>query len=346
MKPLANPTEYNNFVVTVKQRIIQSQYEALRAVNKQLIELYWDIGKMILQLQEEQGWGKSIVENLAKDLQKEFPNIKGFSATNLWLMRQFYAEYKDNTILQSLIGEIGWSHNLIILNKCKDNLERQFYLLHIKKFGWTTRVLIHQIDNKTYEKYLLNQTNFDNVLPAEYAKQAKLAVKDHYTFGFLELADKHEEHELHYALMHNMQQFLLEMGAWFTFVGSEFKVNVGNTNYYIDLLLFHRKLCCFIAIELKTTEFKPEYKGKMEFYLTALNRLVKEPEENNAIGIIVCKTKNKTVVEFSLSTAQMPIGVATYSTTTKLPDNYQKYLPTPEQITKKFEILNNLFKTE
>jgi len=327
--------QYAEFVNDIKQRILMAQYAALRAVNKELIQLYWEIGKQIVEKQTLLGWGKSVVENLANDLQKEFPKTRGFSAPNLWFMRQFYAEYQNNEFLQSMIREIGWTHNLIILNKCKDNLERQFYILHTQKFGWTVRVLSHQIDNKTYEKYLLNRTNFDSVLPQAYAHQAKLAVKDHYTFDFLELADQHSERELQTALVSNIQQFLTEMGYWYTFVGSQFKINVGGKDYYIDLLLFHRKLRCLIAIELKIGDFQPEYKGKMEFYLTALNRQIKEESENNAIGIIVCRNKNETVVEYALSTAVHPIGIATYDTTTVLPENYRNYLPTPQQIAEK-----------
>jgi predicted nuclease of restriction endonuclease-like (RecB) superfamily len=327
--------QYAEFVNDIKQRILMAQYAALRAVNKELIQLYWEIGKQIVEKQTLLGWGKSVVENLANDLQKEFPKTRGFSAPNLWFMRQFYAEYQNNEFLQSMIREIGWTHNLIILNKCKDNLERQFYILHTQKFGWTVRVLSHQIDNKTYEKYLLNRTNFDSVLPQAYAHQAKLAVKDHYTFDFLELADQHSERELQTALVSNIQQFLTEMGYWYTFVGSQFKINVGGKDYYIDLLLFHRKLRCLIAIELKIGDFQPEYKGKMEFYLTALNRQIKEESENNAIGIIVCRNKNETVVEYALSTAVHPIGIATYDTTTVLPENYRNYLPTHQQIAEK-----------
>jgi len=327
--------QYAEFVNDIKQRILMAQYAALRAVNKELIQLYWEIGKQIVEKQTLLGWGKSVVENLANDLQKEFPKTRGFSAPNLWFMRQFYAEYQNNEFLQSMIREIGWTHNLIILNKCKDNLERQFYILHTQKFGWTVRVLSHQIDNKTYEKYLLNRTNFDSVLPQAYAHQAKLAVKDHYTFDFLELVDQHSERELQTALVSNIQQFLTEMGYWYTFVGSQFKINVGGKDYYIDLLLFHRKLRCLIAIELKIGDFQPEYKGKMEFYLTALNRQIKEESENNAIGIIVCRNKNETVVEYALSTAVHPIGIATYDTTTVLPENYRNYLPTHQQIAEK-----------
>ncbi len=345
-KPLSPDNDYINFFTEVKERIRRSQYEALKAVNKELIQLYWDIGRMIVDKQQELGWGKSVVEQLSKDIQKEYPGIQGFSTTNLWNMRLFYSEIQQHEKLQPLVGEISWTKNILILTKCKDPLEREFYMLHVRKFGWTKDVLIHQIENKTYEKYLMNQTNFDQTLPEKYKHQAKLAVKDHYTFDFLELAEEHSEHELEQTLVKNIRKFLIEMGMWFTFVGNQFRLKVGEKEYFIDLLLFHRKLKRFIAVELKIGEFKPEYKGKMEFYLTALNEQYKEDDENDAIGIIVCKSKDKTVVEYSLKTTTQPIGVATYSTSPYLPEEYSKYLPAPEVIAERLAIVKDLFEDE
>jgi len=345
-KPLSPDNDYINFFAEVKERIRRSQYEALKAVNKELIQLYRDIGRMIVEKQQDLGWGKSVVEQLSKDIQKEYPGIQGFSTTNLWNMRLFYSEIQQHEKLQPLVGEISWTKNILILTKCKDPLEREFYMLHIRKFGWTKDVLIHQIENKTYEKYLMNQTNFDQTLPEKYKHQAKLAVKDHYTFDFLELAEEHREHELEQTLVKNIRKFLIEMGAWFTFVSNQFRLKIGEKEYFIDLLLFHRKLKRFIAVELKIGEFKPEYKGKMEFYLTALNEQYKEDDENDAIGIIVCKSKDKTVVEYSLKTTTQPIGVATYSTSPYLPEEYSKYLPAPEVIAERLAIVKDLFENE
>lgn len=188
--------EYKNFVKDIKDKILKSQYEAMKAVNVTLIKLYWEIGKEIYLRQEEKGWGKSIVELLSKELTKEFPDVKGFSARNLWRMRNLYVEYKDNEILPPLVAEISWSKNVVIMEKCKSQLEREFYIKMTKKYGWTKDVLINQIENKSYEKYLLNQTNFDKTLPKKYAQQAKLAVKDKYVFDFLELSNNHSEKEL------------------------------------------------------------------------------------------------------------------------------------------------------
>ena len=344
MKNLSNQNpEYLSFFAEIKERIRNSQYNALKSVNKELIQLYWDIGRMIVEKQQHLGWGKAVVEQLSKDIQKEYPGIQGFSGRNLWNMRFFYNEIQQNEKLQPLVAEISWTKNIVILTKCKNPLERKFYLLHVKKFGWTKDVLIHQIENNTYEKYLLNQTSFDETLPDKYKHQAKLAVKDHYTFDFLELHEEHSEYELEQALVQNIRKFLIEMGAWFTFVGNQFKLEVGENEYYIDLLLFHRKLKRFVAIELKIGEFKPEYKGKMEFYLTALNEQHKEKDENDAIGIIVCKSKDKTVVEYSLKTTTLPIGVATYSTSPSLPKEYNQYLPAPEVIAERLAIVEDLF---
>lgn len=320
-----------DFIKTVIQKIRQSQYEALKAVNVQLINLYWEIGRSISEKQVE-GWGKSIVENLSKELQKEFPGASGFSVTNLWLMAQFYSEYQQVENLLPLVGEISWTKHIVIMTKCKDVQQRQFYTIATKKFGWTKNVLAHQIENKTFEKYLLNQTNFDETVPEKIKSQAVLAVKDHYNFDFLELNDLHSERELEQELIKNIRSFLIEMGHHFTFVGSQYPIIIEDKEYKIDLLLYHRLLQCLVAIELKITNFEPEFKGKMEFYLNVLNDKIKLPHENDTIGIIICKYKNRTIVEYSLKNTQNPIGIASYSTSSILPEEYKDFLPNQELI--------------
>ena len=243
-----------DFIINVIGKVRQAQYEALKAVNVHLINLYWEIGKSISEKQTE-SWGKSIVANLSKELQKEFPGVSGFSVGNLWLMAQFYAEYNLVENLVPLVREISWSKHIVILKKCKDNTQRQFYTIATKKFGWTKDVLTHQIENKTYEKHLLNQTNFNEAVPEKIKNQAVLAVKDHYTFDFLELNDFHSERELEMELIKNIRKFLIEMGHHFTFVGSQFVVNVNDKEYKIDLLLYHRSLQCLVAVDLKINEF-------------------------------------------------------------------------------------------
>ncbi len=337
-KVLNNP-EYIEFVKEIKQRIYKSQYEAMKSVNKKLIDLYWNLGKMIIEKQDQFSWGKSIVENLSNELQKEFVGIKGFSSYNLWRMRKFYSSYKDSLKLAPLVREISWTKNVVIFEKCKDDLRKEFYILMTKKFGWTKDVLINQIENQSYEKYLLNQTNFDKTLPDKYKNQSILAVKDEYNFDFLELTERHSEKELEETIMKNIRSFLIEMGGYFSYVGNQYRLQVDEKDYFIDILLYHRKLKSFVAIELKIGDFKPEYAGKMQFYLAALDNNVKLESENPSIGIIICKTKKKTTVEFALQYVNTPIGVSTYKITDKLPKQYEKLLPSKEEISKNIEKL-------
>jgi predicted nuclease of restriction endonuclease-like (RecB) superfamily len=331
---------YNEFLGTVKSRVRQAQYEALKAVNVQLIELYWDIGRMIVDKQSIEGWGKSVVEQLSKDLQAEFPGTGGFSSANLWRMRTFYTAYQDKANLAPLVREIGWSHNIVIMEKCKDDLQREFYLKMTRRFGWTKSVLIQQISGNIYEKYLLNQTNFNKALPANVEHDASLAVKDEYLFGFLELAPEHKESELESAIVQNIRKFLLEMGGYYTFVGNQYRMEVGGQEYFIDLLLYHRKLRSLIALELKIGEFKPEYAGKMQFYLAALNDKVRLPEENPSIGIIICQTKNRTIVEYALKNTDQPIGVSSYTVQDELPKEFKNLLPSPEEIRERIQSID------
>jgi predicted nuclease of restriction endonuclease-like (RecB) superfamily len=328
---------YSEFLREIKSRIRQAQYDALRAVNRELIALYWDIGKMIVQRQKQYGWGKSVVKNLAKDLQLEFPGVQGFSVQNIWYMRQFYIEHSHNKKLQPMVGEISWAKHLVIMGRCKDSLEREFYIRMTRKLGWTKNVLIHQIDNKTYEKTLLNQTNFPKTFPAKIQNQAKLAVKDEYTFDFLELSDEHSEIELERAIMNKVNRFLIEMGGAFTFVGNQFRIEIEDSEFFIDILLYHRRLKCLVAIELKTGKFLPEYVGKMQFYLTALDEMIKEKNENPSIGIILCKDKTHTIVEYALRQSKKPIGVAKYQIVSKLSGILKKELPAPNQVAKLIE---------
>ncbi len=324
--------DYATLLAEVKERIRAAQYEALRAVNKELIALYWDIGRMIVARQQGDTWGKSVVQKLADDLRAEFPGVGGFSASNLWRMKLFYEAYAGNEKLAPMVREIGWTHNLIIFERCKDDLQREFYIRMARKFGWTKNVLIHHIENQTYEKTLLSQTNFDQTVPEEIRMQAKLAVKDEYTFDFLELGDEYHERQLEQELVARVEELLREMGAMFTFVGSQFRLEVSDKEYFIDLLLYHRMLKAMVALELKTGEFLPEYVGKMQFYLAVLDDNVRLPDENPSIGIILCKSKDRTIVEYALRETNKPIGVAAYRIVTKLPAELRGLLPSPEQI--------------
>lgn len=258
---------------------------------------------------------------------RPFPGVSGFSTQNLWYMRQFFHEYSATPNLQPLVGEIGWAHNLLILSRCKDAQAREFYLRTTRKFGWSKNVLAHQIDNQSFEKSLLGQTNFDRTLtPAQHA-QATLAVKDDYVFDFLELGARHSEHELERALIARMEDFLRAMGGMFAFMGSQYRLEVDGREFFIDLLLFHRRLRALVATELKIGEFEPEFVGKMQFYLAALDAQVRQADENPSIGIILCKEKTRTIVEYALRDARKPIGVATYQITKTLPKNLHLVQP-------------------
>ncbi len=323
---------YDDFVREIKDLIYRRQYEALKKVNTELIELYWEIGAEIDRQQREKGWGKSVVEVLAKELQKEFPGVQGFSARNLWRMRNFYIEYSQSANLPPLVAEISWSKICVIMEKCKDPLAREFYIKMTKRYGWTKDVLINNIENTAFERYLINQTNFDVTVPEKYRQQAKLAIKDDYNFDFIEMGIEHSEAELEAGIINNIRAFLSEMGGDFSFIGNQYHLDVTDEDYFIDLLLYHRRLRCLIAIELKIGEFKPEYAGKMQFYLTALDETMKLPEENPPIGIIICKSKHRTRVEYTLKASNKPIGVATYSFYDSLPEEMRSLLPSPEEI--------------
>ncbi len=334
------PQDYGTLLDDIRERIRSAQYEALRSVNRQLVGLYWDIGRIIVERQQGEAWGRSVVERLSNDLQADFPGVSGYSTSNLWYMRKLYLAYRDKEILQPLVGEISWSHNLAILDRCKDDLEREFYLRMTRRMGWTRRVLVHQIENQTYEKTLLNQTNFAEALPEPIRDQARLAVKDAYTFDFLELGDEHSERQLEAAILARIEPFLREMGGLFSFVGSQYRLEVSGKEYFIDLLLFHRALRSLVALELKIGEFQPDFVGKMQFYLAVLDDTVRLPEENPAIGIILCKSKDKTIVEYALRESNKPIGVASYRVVRTLPHELQGQLPGPEQVAKLLEGLS------
>lgn len=336
---MAGESGYPALLAEVKARVQSAQYAALRAVNQALVGLYWDIGRLIVERQHSEGWGKGVVEQLSTDLRAAFPGVAGFSAQNLWYARQMFQEYSAVPKLQPLVGEIGWTHNLLILSRCKDAQQREFYLRMTRKLGWSKNVLAHQIDNQTYEKSVLGQNNFDEALTPELRAQAKLAVKDDYAFDFLELGERHSERELERALIARIEDFLRAMGGMFAFMGSQYRLEVEGKEFFIDLLLFHRRLRALVALELKVGEFEPEFVGKMQFYLAALDAQVRQSDENPSIGIILCKEKKRTIVEYALRDARKPIGVATYEITQTLPKQLADHLPSPEAIARLLESL-------
>lgn len=335
-------TEYCKFLNEIKSRIVSSRIQAIQSVNQELIRLYWDIGKRIIERQEKYGWGKGIVEKLSCDLSQEYSGFKGYSPDNLWRMRMFYLEYKDNTKLAQLVPELPWGHNILIMQKVKKAEEREYYITASIKNGWSRNVLLNQIKAKAYQKQKLapKQHNFPIVLPSHLAEQADESIKSVYNLDFLGIAKPVLERELETRLVERIKRFILELGYGFSFIGNQYRLSLGSNEYYVDLLFFNRKIKCLVAIELKTGKFEPEYAGKMDFYLNLLNDQVKLKDENPAIGIILCAEKDKLVVEYALRNSKNPIGVSEYQLTTKLPKQLKGTIPSETEL--KNEIIKGL----
>ncbi|MBF0351703.1 MAG: DUF1016 family protein [SAR324 cluster bacterium] len=345
MLNIINDTEYRDFFHQIKERVRNAQLEALRAVNKELVSLYWDMGKMIVETQEQHTWGDSVVETLAKDLQKEFAGMRGFSLRNLYNIRAFYLTYRDLPKLQSLIAEISWTHNLAILERCQDEderrnaLRREFYTKQTIEQRWSSRTLKNHLESQTFEKFLLKQTNFEKKLPSKLQKDAQLLVRDEYNFSFLGLSEEHKEQEIETALIAHIEKTLMTFGNVFAFVGRQYRLELEGEEYFVDILLYHRKLRCLVAVELKTGKFRPEYAGKMNFYLNLLNDTVRLEDENPSIGIILCKEKKRTTVEYALGQVNQPMGVAEYRLTRELPQEWSQLLPSVEDIEQEMNFL-------
>lgn len=326
--------DYASTLEQVKQRINNARYRALRSVNRELVSLYWDIGRIIIEKQRDEGHGMSLVERLAGDIQDEYPGIKGFSARSLWKMRDFYLTYHNKEKLPQLVAEIGWGHNIVILEKCENDQQREYYITMAANDGWSRGVLLHQIESHAYERAVSSQTNFAQALPSIQSAQTVLSVKDEYVFDFLDLGDEYNERQLEAALISRVENFLREMGSTFAFIGSQYRLEIGDKEYFIDLLLYHRMLRCLVALELKIGEFMPEHVGKMQFYLAVLDDTVRIEGENPSIGIIICKSKDKTIVEYALKETKRPMGIASYKITANLPDELEGKMPGPEQMAK------------
>ncbi len=334
MNTLISGKNYTNFVDAVKKRIGSARISAVRSVNRELIGLYWDIGKMIVEKQQDLGWGKSVVETLSHDIQREFPAVTGFSPRNLWDMKRLYEQYAEYGNLRQLVAEIPWGHHLLILNKISDYDARAYYLKQTKICGWSRKVLLNQIKVRAYERSLESKNhNFEKALPVHLAEQADEMFKSSYSLEFLGIGQAVLERELEQRLLSQLKDFMLELGYGFCFVGSQYHLSLGSKDYYIDLLFYHRFLKSLIAIDLKSGEFKPEYAGKMDFYLNLLNEREKAPEDNPSIGIILCAEKDRLVVEFSLKTKQNPIGVAEYQLYHELPEDLQGKVPSAKELT-------------
>lgn len=323
MLPYAALTNLKYFVMIQEQfaeiaaMIQSSRQKAIRDVNTTLIELYWNIGKYIHSRVVSAQWGQSIIEDLALYLQSHHPEMKGFSGSNLWRMRQFFSLYSQNEFLAPLVREIGWSQNLSILARCKSDEEREFYIKFTKENQYSKRELERQISAGLFERTMLGGPKISPSIKHSHPN-AEQAFKDHYIFDFLNLSDSFSENELQKGLIRQMKDFILELGKDFLFFGEEYKLQVGNSDFYVDLLFYHRSLQCLVAFELKADKFKPEHLGKLNFYLEALDRKVKKSHENPSIGILLCKDKDNEVVEYALNRSLSPTMVAEYKT--KLPD--------------------------
>src|SRR3989339_1392287 len=304
------PLGYSHFLLNIKKQIRLSQVKAALSVNKEMVLLYWDIGRKIAEKQKEEGWGVRIIDHLAKDLKQEFPQIKGFSIRSLKYMRAFALAYKDFVFVQQLVAQIPWGHNCLLLDKFKMSDERIFYIKKTIQNGWSRNVLVHQIESNLYKRQGKALTNFSTTLPQPQSDLAKGLLKDPYAFDFLGIAEKVSERKLENALILRLKEFLIELGVGFSFVGTQYHLDVGNQDYYLDLLFYHTHLHCYVVIDLKITAFIPEFAGKMNFYLSAVDDLVASKEDNPSIGIILCKTKNKVIVEYALRDVKRPVGVA------------------------------------
>nr|WP_199299322.1 PDDEXK nuclease domain-containing protein [Trichocoleus sp. FACHB-46] len=329
--------DYEKFLRNLKERIRNAQVRAALAVNKELVLLYWQVGKDILSRQQQAGWGAKIITQLAADLKRELPDIKGFSRSNLLYMRAFAQAFPDESIVQDVLGQITWYHNISLLEKLKDAEERVWYAKQTVVHGWSRNVLVHQIESGLYRRMGGAITNFDRALPQPQSDLAQQLIKDPYHFDFLSLSQDVQERELETALVEHIRDFLLELGVGFSFVGSQYRIEVDGDDYYIDLLFYHLKLRCFVVIDLKVKEFQPEFSGKMSFYISAVDDLLRHRDDNPTIGIILCKGKKKTAAEYALRDVNKPIGVSTYQLRNSLPESLRGSLPTPEQLEMELE---------
>jgi predicted nuclease of restriction endonuclease-like (RecB) superfamily len=323
---------YDDFLRDLKERIRSAQVKAALAVSHELVTLYWNVGRQLIAEQMRRGWGAKVIDRLAADLRHAFPEIKGFSPRNLKYMRALAEAYPDAEFMQQVVAQIPWGHNLRILDAVNDPDEREWYLRQTIEHGWSRNVLVHQIESQIYQRQGKALTNFAQTLPAPQSELAQQLLKDPYTFDFLTLGDAALERDLERGLLAHLREFLLELGIGFAFVGSQQHLEVGGQDFYLDLLFYHLRLRCFVVIDLKISEFQPEFVGKMNFYLSAVDDILKHPNDQPSIGIILCKTRNNVIVEYALRDTNKPMGVSTYQLTESLPKQLKGSLPTIEEL--------------
>ena len=326
------PEGYARWLDELKSRIHTAQQRAALAVNRELVLLYWQIGRDILQRQAAQGWGSKVIERLAHDLRVAFPGMKGFSRANLMYMRAFAEAWPNAEIVQQAVGQLPWGHNLVLLTKLKTQDMRLAYAQAAIEHGWSRNVLNIHIETQRLERSGQAITNFVERLPMPGSDLAQQSLKDPYLFDFLDVGNEADEREIESALVKHITQFLLELGAGFAFVGGQVHLEVGGDDFFIDLLFYHLKLRCYVVIELKAEKFKPEHLGQLSFYITAVDRQVKAEQDAPTIGLLLCKSKNEVVAEYALGDKSQPMGVAEYKLLESLPKELQTNLPSIEQI--------------
>lgn len=328
---LINDSRYLSVIETIKHEIINSQFKATMSVNRELVLLYYNIGCII---NKNKTWGNKFIESLSKDIKLAFPESKGYSVRNLKYMAKFAEEYPDKEFVQTVSAQIPWSHNCAIMDKVKDIVKRKWYINKTIENGWSHSILIHQIESCLYERQAVSEkiSNFEERLPAAQSELAAQTMKDPYIFDFIPFKEDMIERDIENALVKDITKLLLELGTGFAFLGNQYHLNVGGDDFYIDLLFYNLNLRCYVVIELKTGDFKPEYAGQLNFYLSAVDGIMKKDCDNPSIGLLLCKSKNNLVAEYSLKDISKPIGVSEYKVTNNLPEELEKQLPSIEDI--------------
>lgn len=328
----AIPPEYADWLADIKARVVSARQRAALAANAELVMLYWQVGNEILQRQRTANWGDKVLDRLASDLRDAFPEMKGFSLANLKFMRALAQAWPDAAIGQQAVSQLPWGHNVILLTKLKDPAQRLRYAEQALAGGWSRSTLEANIRDRLLERHGKAVTNFKARLPAPQSQLAHDTLKDPYLFDFLGLGNKARERAIETGLVRHVTRFLLELGSGFAFVGRQYRLEVEGDEFFIDLLFYHTRLKCYVVVELKATEFKPEHAGQLNFYLTAVDRQVKSPDDKPTIGLLLCKTRKRTVAEYALSGIDKPIGVAEYRLLRDLPQSLTTSLPTVEQL--------------
>jgi predicted nuclease of restriction endonuclease-like (RecB) superfamily len=324
--------DYRRWLAELKQRVERTRLRAVTSVNRELVTLYWQIGREILDRQQRQGWGAAVVDRLARDLKAAFPDMRGFSPRNLKYMRSLAQAWPDAEFVQQPAAQLPWFHLCTLLDKVKDQVQRSWYAGKTLEHGWSRQVLTMQIETAAYTRAGSAVTNFGETLPPPQSDLARDALKDPYIFDFLGLTEDAQERDIEQALTRHITRFLLELGAGFAFVGRQYRLEVGGDEFFIDLLFYHLKLRCYVVVELKTTPFRPEYAGQLNFYLSAIDAQVKAEDDQPTIGLLLCKEKNRLVAEYALRGVAKPMGVAEYQLLRQVPESLETTLPSIDQI--------------